>query len=335
MKIALVSGATGGLGRALCRELARGGADKKQQKKYFILAACRNIIAGELLRQEIQEEFPQQAMEVLALDLASFASVRQCVRDLKKILAIRIDEDDNEDSNAETSPQEKKLKTRQNKNLPNYKKQKLQKISLVINNAGARIAASLMSTDGYPLMKQINFLGTALFTLALLPLLEKKAVIINIVSLMYRFASIDSKFFSKKPRRFFGASDMRAYAESKLANLLFVRALAASLKKKKSKIVIYGVDPWIVSTKMISMNAWYDPLTDIFFRPFILSPEQAAKHVLASLQVQPLPQGQLLRKKKVLVLPAKVQAYAKGEKMLKKLEKIGQKQKILNKNNKL
>jgi len=39
---------------------------------------------------------------------------------------------------------------------------------------------------------------------------------------------------------------------------------------------VNAVDPGVVNTGMITMHKWYDPLADIFFRPFIKSPEQGA-----------------------------------------------------------
>ena len=37
-----------------------------------------------------------------------------------------------------------------------------------------------------------------------------------------------------------------------------------------------NADPGIVSTDIITMHQWFDPLTDIFFRPFIRTPMQGA-----------------------------------------------------------
>ena len=40
---------------------------------------------------------------------------------------------------------------------------------------------------------------------------------------------------------------------------------------------VYGAaDPGIVSTDIITMHMWFDPLTDILFRPFIRTPRQGA-----------------------------------------------------------
>ena len=45
---------------------------------------------------------------------------------------------------------------------------------------------------------------------------------------------------------------------------------------KTSGITVNAADPGIVSTDMIRMNEWFDPLTDIFYRPLVKTPAQGA-----------------------------------------------------------
>ena len=63
-------------------------------------------------------------------------------------------------------------------------------------------------------------------------------------------------------------------SNTKLALLLFTQEFAERLQDKD--ITINASDPGIVSTNMITMQAWFDPLTDILFRPFIKTPAQGA-----------------------------------------------------------
>ena len=37
-----------------------------------------------------------------------------------------------------------------------------------------------------------------------------------------------------------------------------------------------GADPGVVNTGIITQHRWYDPLADVFFRPFIKSPEKGS-----------------------------------------------------------
>ena len=64
----VVTGATGGMGRVLCRALAERGFD--------VVLACRNIERGERLREEIAAANPGRRLRVLALDLSAMDSVR-------------------------------------------------------------------------------------------------------------------------------------------------------------------------------------------------------------------------------------------------------------------
>ena len=64
------------------------------------------------------------------------------------------------------------------------------------------------------------------------------------------------------------------YSNTKLALTLFTIDLASRVKHKG--IVVNAADPGIVSTNIITMHMWFDPLTDILFRPFIRTPRKGA-----------------------------------------------------------
>ena len=58
--------------------------------------------------------------------------------------------------------------------------------------------------------------------------------------------------------------------EAKVPGILLMVALtlftiALSKKVKEKGIIVNAADPGIVSTKLITMHMWFDPLTDIFF----------------------------------------------------------------------
>ena len=64
------------------------------------------------------------------------------------------------------------------------------------------------------------------------------------------------------------------YSNTKLALWLFTRELSERLKAEG--ITVNAADPGIVSTNIIRMDMWFDPLTDILFRPCIRTPKQGA-----------------------------------------------------------
>ncbi|MCP4501124.1 MAG: SDR family NAD(P)-dependent oxidoreductase [Deltaproteobacteria bacterium] len=67
-KIAIVTGANAGIGKAAVQALAVEGA--------HVVMACRNLQRGEAAKQEIEENVPDAQLEVLSLDTSSMKSVR-------------------------------------------------------------------------------------------------------------------------------------------------------------------------------------------------------------------------------------------------------------------
>jgi retinol dehydrogenase-12 len=146
-------------------------------------------------------------------------------------------------------------------------------ISILINNAGVLSTSYQETIDGFELTVGVNYIGQYLLTRLLLPRISKGiGRIINISSIMYRLGRVDANFFQcrNKPYRGF-----HTYADSKLALLLFSLELAEQIDH--DGITVNSVDPGIVNTNMITMNKWFDPLTDILFRPFIKSEDRGAQ----------------------------------------------------------
>lgn len=145
-------------------------------------------------------------------------------------------------------------------------------VSRLMNNAGVLTNPIRRTEDGLETIVSVNYIGPYLLTRQLLPLMHEGTRIVNTVSCTYAIGKIEADFFSKgKNGRF---SRIIVYGNTKLALLLFTRELAGRVKDRG--ITVNAADPGIVSTNMITMNAWFDPLTDILFRPFIKSSEQGA-----------------------------------------------------------
>lgn len=68
-RVAVVTGANGGLGLETAKELARAGA--------HVVMAARNQGKAESARQQIESEVPEARLEVVPLDLGSLAAVRE------------------------------------------------------------------------------------------------------------------------------------------------------------------------------------------------------------------------------------------------------------------
>jgi hypothetical protein len=112
-----------------------------------------------------------------------------------------------------------------------------------------------------------------LLTRKLIPLMEKGSRIVNMVSCTYAIGRLDFPDFFHLGKRG-GFWRIPVYSNTKLALTLFTVNLANRVKEKG--IVVNAADPGIVSTDIITMHMWFDPLTDILFRPFIRTPRQGA-----------------------------------------------------------
>ena len=148
-----------------------------------------------------------------------------------------------------------------------------ERIELLMNNAGTLETGLHITGDGLERTVSVNYVGPYLLTRKLLPLLGEGSRVVNMVSCTYAIGHLDFPDFFLRGRK---GSFWRIpiYSNSKLALTLFTLDLAQRVKERG--IVVNCADPGIVSTKIISMHMWFDPLTDIFFRPFIRTPRQGA-----------------------------------------------------------
>ena len=80
-RVALVTGAGGGIGKATVRELAARGA--------HVFATCRSAGNVESLLREIRAAVPHAHVDGLVLDLADFASIRACAADFLSRAALQ------------------------------------------------------------------------------------------------------------------------------------------------------------------------------------------------------------------------------------------------------
>lgn len=165
-------------------------------------------------------------------------------------------------------------------------KQRNETIGVLINNAGSMNDSFRLSQDGYEMTVAVNYIGTAALTLSLLPLMHSGNRIINTLSCTYRigqvgpgWTEIDSAHFAR----------FKCYGNSKLALLLFSLELERTLRSRG--IEVFAADPGVVDTGMITMHRWFDPITDLLFRPLIKTPEKGAATALKLATEKVLPNG--------------------------------------------
>jgi NAD(P)-dependent dehydrogenase (short-subunit alcohol dehydrogenase family) len=159
------------------------------------------------------------------------------------------------------------------------------KLDILINNAGSIFPQRALSKDGYELTFAVNHLAPFLLTNLLLNTLRSSAParIVTTSSVAHRGAQLH--FDDLQAARKY--SPMGAYGSSKLANILFTRALAKRLEG--TLVTANCLHPGLVRTSIArDMPAFGRALFNLFAK-FARSPEQGAQTIIylaTSAQVQ-------------------------------------------------
>merc|ERR1711970_281410 len=228
-KVAVITGASAGIGKETARELVKRGAE--------VHVLCRGGEKAEKMKREVMHDTGREVF-IHKIDLASLDSVRECVAELQDCL---------------------------------------EKIDILINNAGVATCPLWRTSEGYELQFGTNHVGHFLLTTELLPLLRKagKARVVVVSSKVHKFGKInfDDLHWRTRPYDPFGA-----YSQSKLANNLF----ATELARRESGVSVYSVHPGTVQTEIIrhvnqSSGFFLNILILIFFNFFSKTPESGAQ----------------------------------------------------------
>ena len=152
-------------------------------------------------------------------------------------------------------------------------KARFSRVDLLMNNAGTMETGRHLTVDGLERTVSVNYVGPYLLTRLLLPLMGAGSRIVNMASCVYCIGHLDFPDFFERGRK---GSFWRipVYSNTKLAITLFTLDLARRLQERG--ITVNAADPGIVSTEIIRMQMFFDPLTDLFFRPCIRTPRQGA-----------------------------------------------------------
>jgi retinol dehydrogenase-12 len=170
---------------------------------------CREEEKGEAVKRDIKRETGMDAF-VHHLDLASLESVRKCSSSLRN---------------------------------------KLEKIDILINNAGVMATPEWRTREGFELQFGTNHVGHFLLTNELLPLLRKaeNARVVVVSSSAHGMGKLDFEDLNWRSRPY---NSMGAYGQSKLANILFAKELAIRETFMGSGVTTYSLHPGIVKTEL-------------------------------------------------------------------------------------
>lgn len=181
-KLAVITGPTSGIGKEIAIEICALGAN--------IVLACRDIIKGRKIAEEISHSIDTKGIDVMHIDTSSIQSIKEFSRHFHK---------------------------------------KYSRLDILINNAGVNRAGHPRqnSIDGIELTFATNVLGYYLLTCELLNLLKKNAPsrIINVASAFASDINLDDIQFEHR-----SYDGMKAYAQSKGCDRMLTWAFARRLE---------------------------------------------------------------------------------------------------------
>ncbi|KAJ8336728.1 hypothetical protein SKAU_G00379480 [Synaphobranchus kaupii] len=119
-------------------------------------------------------------------------------------------------------------------------------VNILINNAGIMMCPFSKTVDGFEMQFGVNHLGHFLLTHLLFDLVKKSAParIINLSSMAHSWGTINLEDINSEKTY----NDRKAYAQSKLANVLCAQSLAKRLQG--TGVTVYAVHPGVVQTEL-------------------------------------------------------------------------------------
>lgn len=240
----MITGGNSGIGFATVKKLVKSG--------FLVILASRNQQASKQAIAQIQAEIPNARLESISLDLASFASVRECVSAFKA------------------------------KGYP---------LHILINNAGGSIRGkqARFSEDGFELTFATNHLGHFLLTNLLLEELIQSAParVITVSSELHNPAyaggpAPDFDYGNLKGEKYYNPQVF--YRNSKLANMWFAYELQRRISGTDvtSNAVCPGFVPAAIAARRKSTIEKFFYAQIMARMPFARSLEQASESYMVA-----------------------------------------------------
>jgi NAD(P)-dependent dehydrogenase (short-subunit alcohol dehydrogenase family) len=231
-------------------------------KGYAVVMACRDVSKAEAARADVVASTGNQEVSVMALDLGDKAKIRAFAAAFRD---------------------------------------KYGRLDVLVNNAGVYVTKRGVTADGMEMTFGVNHVGTFLLTRELLPVLQASAparIVILSSKLHFRGKMVweDLQFEKRK------YDGMVAYNDSKLANVLFTKALARRLEG--TKVIVNAVHPGVVATDLLRD---YPKLITKILQLFFITPEKGATSSLHAATAAELAgvTGEYFDEKKHVVMAAK------------------------------
>jgi NAD(P)-dependent dehydrogenase (short-subunit alcohol dehydrogenase family) len=180
------------------------------RKGAHVIMGCRNMDRAREAHDQLLDAYPGLSLEIEQLDLADLASVKQAAQSLKNGFG---------------------------------------KLDILCNNAGIMMTPEQRTKDGFEKQFGVNHLGHFALTARLMPLLlnAKGARIVNVSSIYHRQGDMPLDDLNWEQRSY---SKTGAYAQSKLANLLFTFELERRLRNHKTDAISVAAHPGYADTNL-------------------------------------------------------------------------------------
>lgn len=193
-------------------------------KNATVIVAVRNLDKGNKASDKIKAEFPEADVRVMELDLANLASVRGFVEEFKKHHS---------------------------------------RLDLLINNAGVMMPPYSKTVDGFELQFGTNHLGHFALTGLLMDLIKATpdARIVTVSSGAHNYGKIDFDDLNWEKRKY---QKMKAYADSKIANLYFTNELQRRLEAADIQALATAAHPGWTATELQRHAGLFRFLNPIF-----------------------------------------------------------------------
>lgn len=202
------------------------------EEKHHVIFTARNENKAQQTLSALKNRYPEVEIEYLCGDLLVTADVKRIAQELQN---------------------------------------RIEKLDLLINNAGCYTHTRKVTEDGYEHQTYLHFLVPRFLSEVLLPLLEKSenGRIVNLTSRMHKRAKADHAdfFFEHTPY-----SGFKAYALSKLLLTTYTFYFA----KKNPKVSTVAVHPGVYAT---GITKELPPIIKKLWNTFISGPEMGAKIV--------------------------------------------------------
>lgn len=154
-------------------------------------------------------------------------------------------------------------------------------LDILMNNAGVMAIPYATTQEGYEMQLGVNHIGHFLLTALLMPHLNSSARIINVSSMAHINGTfnLEDPFFKSRPYHSFNA-----YAQSKLANLLFTHEFNERMQHNDKNIMAISAHPGVAMTSLFdkvetnSFMKWMKPI----FGKMIPSARQGAQPLIVA-----------------------------------------------------